>query len=172
MALPPTDVSRKMRRVLKDEMRPEVVADVLSQTGTGGAPFRATFAEAIADFAVGEYFTSSETGALRTYLRTVIAPYYEDQGDVAAPVSQAQMSAFPGPLINGAWKRIFSLPRLLLSGTGIVTIDARNRAGTVVLAVETYTLTAASGQIEYPYFGDDAVEVRASITGTATAEII
>ncbi|WP_069337158.1 hypothetical protein [Sphingobium yanoikuyae] len=162
----------KTSQKLKAEIRPEVVADVLSQTGTGGAPFRATFTEAISDLAVSEYFTCAETGYLRTYQRTATAPYYEDQGDVAAPVSQAQMSAFPGPLQNGTWKRIFSLPRLLLSGSGTVTIDARNRSGTVVLAVETYTLTAASGQIEYPYFGDDAVEVRATITGTATAEII
>jgi hypothetical protein len=167
-----TDISRKLRKVMIAEASPGIVSDVLSQTGTGGAPFRATFAEAIADFAVGEYFTTTETGDLRTYKRISSSPYYEDQGDAAAPVSQAQVSAFPGPLIAGAWKRIFSLPRLLLSGTGTVTIDARNRAGTVAPAVATYTLTAANGQIEYPYFGDDAVEVRATFTGTATAEII
>lgn len=64
---------------------------ILAEQGASGlvrADYRSTRAEGVADFAVGQYFTSAETGALRTYLRTNVAPFYQDQGDAAAPLSQ------------------------------------------------------------------------------------
>lgn len=60
-----------------------------------GLNFRSTFAEAIADFAVGVYFTCIETGLLRTYRRTGVAPFYVDQGDAAAPIGKTQLDASP-----------------------------------------------------------------------------
>ncbi len=77
-----------------------------------------------------------------------------------------------GVLADGQWKRTSGLPRLLLNGTGTVTIDARNRAGTITEGVFEATISGASDQIDYPFFGNDAVEVRATLTGTATAEIV
>jgi len=79
---------------------------------------------------------------------------------------------FYGVLTDGVWKRFSGLPRLLLNGTGTVTIDARNKAGTVASGVFNQTVSSASDLIAFPYFGDDAIEVRATLTGTATAEII
>ena len=58
-------------------------------TAQGLSNFRATFAEAIADFAVGDYFTCTESGAIRMYQRTAGLPGYTDQGDVAAPTFTA-----------------------------------------------------------------------------------
>lgn len=50
--------------------------------------YRPTRAQGVADFAVGEFFTSDETGALRAYRRITAAPGYEDMGDSAAPLSR------------------------------------------------------------------------------------
>lgn len=47
--------------------------------------YRVTRAQGVADFAVGEFFTSDETGTLRAYRRIAAAPGYEDMGDGAAP---------------------------------------------------------------------------------------
>ncbi|SMD05609.1 hypothetical protein [Novosphingobium sp. B1] len=78
----------------------------------------------------------------------------------------------PGALSAGAWRPVTGLPRLLLNGTGTVTIDARNRAETVTTAVYSTTLASAVNQIDFPFFGDDAVEIRAAYTGSASAEIV
>lgn len=78
----------------------------------------------------------------------------------------------PGALSAGVWRPVTGLPRLLLNGTGTVTIDARNRAGTVTTAVYSNTLASAVNQIDFPFFGEDAVEIRAAYTGSASAEIV
>ena len=91
---------------------------------------------------------------------------------LTSQIVSALTGQFYGALIDGAWKRVSGLPRLRLNGTGTVTIDARNLAGTITTGVFTQTVSGASGLIAFPYFGDDAVEVRATLTGTATAEII
>jgi len=94
------------------------------------------------------------------------------QGLVAssfAPGSQAAVQVRGGPLLNGVWVKLPAIYRLLLSGTGTVTIDQRSRDGTVTANVATYTLTGFTE--DYPYF-NNAYEVRATLTGTATAEIV
>lgn len=78
----------------------------------------------------------------------------------------------PCPLVAGTWYKFTGLPRLLLNGTGTVTIDARNRAGTVTTAVYSTTLASAVNLIDFPFFGDDAVEIRAAYTESASAEIV
>lgn len=76
-----------------------LAAPVFAGTGTvyvplqsaaplAGLNFRATLAEAIADFPVGDYFTSAETGQLRVYRRIATSPYYADQGDEASPLTR------------------------------------------------------------------------------------
>jgi len=79
---------------------------------------------------------------------------------------------YAGPFVNGVWRPFTGLPRLLLNGTGTITIDARNNAGTVTTGVFSQTVSSASDLVAFPYFGDDAIEVRATLGGTATAEII
>ncbi len=76
------------------------------------------------------------------------------------------------PLSANSWTRVTGLPRLRLTGTGTVSIDARNSLGAITTGVLNYSVTGATNQIEFPFFGNDAVEVRATLTGTATAEII
>ena len=93
-------------------------------------------------------------------------------GNVTGLAAPDGGSAFLGPMTNGAWMKVLSLFRMRMTGTGTVTIDAKNALGTITLAVATYSLSGATNQIEYPYPGDDAVMIRATLTGTATAEII
>lgn len=81
-------------------------------------------------------------------------------------------SVFKGPMESGVWFSTPSIFRLRLTGTGTVTLDAKNSLGTITLAVSSYTLASATDQIEFPYAGDNAVAVRATLTGTATAEVI
>lgn len=80
-----------------------------------------------------------------------------------------------GVLVNGSWTAFPSIYRLLLNGTGTITIDARagrDNSATVTVSVASYTATSAINRIEYPYFGDTALEIRATITGNLTAEIL
>jgi TPP-dependent pyruvate/acetoin dehydrogenase alpha subunit len=65
-----------------------------------------------------------------------------------------------------------SISRLLLNGTGIVTIDSRDAAGAVTGAAFTVTLAGAVNQIEFPYYGDGAVSIRGTFTGSASAKVI
>ena len=56
--------------------------------------YRVTRAQGVADFAVGEFFTSDETGTLRAYRRIAAAPGYVDMGDSAAPATLASAGPF------------------------------------------------------------------------------
>lgn len=88
----------------------------------------------------------------------------------SAPVVSDE-DALTGALTS-TWRRFPSICRLLLNGTGTITIDARNKAGAITSAVFTETVTGASNAVRFPYFGDDAFDVRATLTGSATVEII
>jgi hypothetical protein len=81
--------------------------------------------------------------------------------------------SIPGVLVSGIWTRTSGLPRLRLTGTGTVAIDARDSLGAVTTdVVGPYTLTGETNRIEFPFFGSATTEIRATITGSATAEII
>lgn len=90
---------------------------------------------------------------------------------IRAKINDA-IAYLPNMLVSGEWKPFTSWPRLLLNGSGTVTIDSRNRAGTITTGVFAQTLSGATNEIAFPYFGDDAVEIRATLTGTAVAEIL
>ena len=77
-----------------------------------------------------------------------------------------------GAMTSGTWMTIPSVFRLRLTGTGTVSIDSKDSLGNLTLAVVSYTISAATDQIEFPYAGDNAVAIRATLTGTATAEVI
>jgi hypothetical protein len=51
-------------------------------------------------------------------------------------------------------------------------MDARSAAGTITTGVESYTATGSTTQIEFPYPGDDAKEIRVTLTGTCAAEVM
>lgn len=77
-----------------------------------------------------------------------------------------------GVSFSGEWLSAPSIFRLRLVGTGTVTIDARNRLGTITTGVESYTVSGATNQIEFPFLGDDAVEMRATYPAGLTVEVL
>lgn len=77
-----------------------------------------------------------------------------------------------GQMVSGVWMKVPSIFRLRLTGTGAVTIDSKDSLGNITTGVASYTVTGATDQIEFPYAGDKAVAIRATLTGTATAEVI
>jgi len=89
-----------------------------------------------------------------------------DQGGLGVPVF-AQTN-----LQNGVWNNCPSIFRLEMTGTGTVTIDSKDSLGNITLNVYTVTLTSATNEIGFPYAGDAAVSIRATLTGTATAKVI
>lgn len=84
-----------------------------------------------------------------------------------APISITSVN-----LENGVWNYCPSIFRLQMTGTGTVTLDSMDALGNITLNVYTVTLTSATNQIGFPYAGDAAVQIRATLTGTATAKVI
>jgi len=78
----------------------------------------------------------------------------------------------PIPLPSGTWTSVPSISRLALSGTGTVTIDAKNLAGSITSSVVSYTVSGATNQIKFPFYGSDTVQICATYTGSASAEVI
>jgi len=83
---------------------------------------------------------------------------------------QARAAQRGGPLVMGAWVRLPAIYALRMNGTGTVTLDTKTASGTITTSAATYN-PAGSEIVAYPYFGESAVFVRATLTGTATAEI-
>jgi hypothetical protein len=73
---------------------------------------------------------------------------------------------------SGGWVAMPSIFRLRLIGTGMVTIDSRDRLGTVTTGVETFSASGATNQIEFPFLGDAATEMRATFPSTLTVEVL
>ena len=77
-----------------------------------------------------------------------------------------------GVSFSGEWISAPSIFRLRLVGTGTITVDSRDRLGAITTAVETYTISSATNQIEFPWLGDGAVEMRITYPATATVEVL
>lgn len=74
-----------------------------------------------------------------------------------------------GELASGVWSKLPAIYKFLFDGSGTVTIDTRDRDGEITNSAATYTV---DGQAEeFPYF-NNAYEIRAVLTGTATIEVI
>ena len=76
-----------------------------------------------------------------------------------------------GTLLHDVWTPAPAIFKLRLVGTGTVAIAGRDRLG-VVTEVESFSIAGATNQIEYPYLGDGAAEIRARYTGAVTAEVM
>lgn len=74
--------------------------------------------------------------------------------------------------LDGNWMRVPTIFRLRLTGTGTVTIDAKDGLGNITESVAVYTPSSATDQIEYLYPGEDTVYIRAIIEGSAGVEVI
>lgn len=97
---------------------------------------------------------------------------YDANGKIIGLVDGAGNAFLRGALTSGEWTTIPSIFRLRLTGTGTVVMDSRDSLVVETLAVESYTVTDATDQIEFPYAGDNAVAIRVTLTGTTTAEVI
>lgn len=84
-----------------DQVEGSVLTRTLAVIAAGSTNFRATFAEALVDFVVGEYFTSNELGDLRVYKRTAGLPGYTDQGIIITPLSSTELAATTGATLIG-----------------------------------------------------------------------
>lgn len=85
---------------------------------------------------------------------------------------EAEADARDGALTNGVWRKISGMPRIAMVGTGTVSFDVRNRAGTEVAARVVYSVTGAASLVKYPFFGADTTQIRPNITGSLEVEII
>lgn len=81
-------------------------------------------------------------------------------------------TTWTGAGFSGQWLSVPSIFRLRLVGTGTVTVDSRDRLGTVTTSVETYLISGATNQIEFPWLGDGAVEMRVTYPGSVTVEVL
>lgn len=126
--------------------------------------------------------TNSSLGTLATGRRFRLQANYYGIGQVALDPATytvdasgnitGLVGAFYGSLTSGVWFKIPSIFRLRLTGTGSVTMDSKDSLGNITTSVATYSPSGATDQIEFPYAGDDAVMIRVTLTGTATAEVI
>lgn len=97
--------------------------------------------------------------------------------DVEADVTPAPFPSFWQTTWNGArfagkWMSAPSIFRLRLIGTGTVLVDSKNRLGVVTSAVEFYTASNATNQIEFPALGRDAVEMRLTYPASLLVEVL
>ncbi len=81
-------------------------------------------------------------------------------------------SVFYGAVTSGVWMKVPSIFRLRITGTGTVVVDSKDELGTISSGLYTYSPSSATNEIEFPYLGDAATYIRATLTGTATAEVI
>jgi len=112
-----------------------------------------------------EFLAAGDTSGLLTKDQATAGTGVKADGLVGSAAAQVR----GGPLTNGVWVKLPAIYRILLGGTGAVSIDTRARDGTVSAGVASYSPTGPAE--DYPYF-DNAYEVRATLTDTATAEIV
>jgi hypothetical protein len=73
---------------------------------------------------------------------------------------------------SGTWIKANPIARVSVTGTGVLSMDSRSRAGTVTSATFTASYAGAAGAIDWPYPGDDAIEVRFTFPTTLAVEVI
>ena len=87
-------------------------------------------------------------------------------------VDQTQAVSSGGVLQSNVWASIPSISRLRVVGTGALSIDSRSRGGVVSASVFTGNYGNTPETIEFPYYGDAAIEIRATFPATLTVEVI
>ena len=97
---------------------------------------------------------------------------HEGSADAGAAAQVATRVPFTQSLASGVWANVPSIFRLALNGTGSVIIDSMDVLGNITTGVASYTPSSAVNSIQFPYAGDSAVQIRATLTGTATAKVI
>lgn len=97
-------------------------------------------------------------------------------GEATAAAAYAASVSTGGPLTSTSgpagdgWVKLPTAYKLVLSGTGTVSLEVKDFSGAITTWGTTYSPTGTVS-IEWPYFGDTADQVRATLTGSAAAEI-
>lgn len=77
-----------------------------------------------------------------------------------------------GMAVSGAWMRPVVPFRIRVLGTGSVTMDARDSAGTVTTGVFQDAYATQTDAVVWPYPGDTARQVRFTFPSTMTIEVL
>ena len=156
LSLSPTDVY-----VVRIPADGEAYVDLLS--GATGSPYASPRLKApTTELRFGPYGANSMI-RIRSITGTA------DCSTAAGSNSQAPVGQSVGQPDTG-WKRAAIIMRLLISGTGSVTVRARNR-NLVETVVDVFDVASAYSLPCFTYLGDDATEFRISCTGTTSVEI-
>lgn len=89
--------------------------------------------------------------------------------DPDAAATAAALADKPGgTLTDGVWVKLPAIPQIEVGGAGTVTLDTKDAAGAITLAVVTYNPPTDTSDW---LLINGAVAVRATLTGTATASV-
>lgn len=143
-------------------------ADAVSWTSFAGHPISSTTTGGVPSAAL--YLRGMSFGAAGTFDAT--ARGYEVGSAPYGTLTAAEAEAIQRTVTSGAWRGFPAVTmRLRMAGTGTVTMDSRNLAGTITSGVYSYS-PSGSTFVDYAYPGDDADAIRITLTGTATCEVI
>ena len=75
-------------------------------------------------------------------------------------------------VISGTWYVFSQFFRLQLNGTGSITMDSKDTSNNITVGVYSNTVVSVVNEIDYPYPGPAAVQIRINISGNLTVSII
>lgn len=146
----------------------------IANTAQALANFRATYAEALAAFPVGTYFTCAASGSLRVYQRVGGAPGYTDQGDAAAPLSKGLLSGASGAgqvgLPDGGMVDSLEGPRRRIRALGLPN-DGTTATPTDATGLLATLLSSTMGQHRIPVNTVGGLTVGGYKIGTSTIRV-
>lgn len=91
----------------------------------------------------------------------------------AASIAAIREGAFQAvSLVSGVPVNIPLISRLRVSGSGALSIDSIDAAGAVTAGAFAETYSNAVDNIEFPYYGESAVQIRATFPATLTVEVL
>lgn len=97
-------------------------------------------------------------------------------GNVVAetnPLTGGSRFLLSGDVVSGEWVSTPPILKMLLNGTGTISMDSRDASGAVTTGAVSMTLSGASNLMTYDFFpGETAMAVRFNLTGSATAKVI
>lgn len=88
------------------------------------------------------------------------------------PVTGGIRYLLNGPAISGEWVTTAAVFKVVITGTGSVTMDARDANGDITSSVYSESLSGAVNQVGFPYAGDAAMAVRFNFPSTISVQVI
>jgi hypothetical protein len=109
---------------------------------------------------------SYNAAATQAYVNQIVS------GPAFSSDLQSLQATVPGgSLVGGGWVKLPSVYRIITNGTGVVTINGKNRSGTITNAITTFTAIGTENY-EYYYFDPSIAYIQATFSGSATAEVV